>query len=232
MRQRTLAAITMAAFAVVGPSACGGSSGDDVAAPPTTEAGLGTRESAPPTVEATAPAATPSVGTTKKPSTSRPVGKPLSCASIADAEVENAAVQLEDYPFDSIRLAGGLWSAEDGTQIELQDQCGLGDLNGDGVSDAIGVIKINTGGTGNFFTVVAWTSDAGRPRLVATKALGDRTPVQSIRINSSTRQATVVYLTRTPDAPTAVVNVRRTAIMRISGSRLVEVSHTDEPYHA
>ena len=95
----------------------------------------------------------------------------------------------------------------------------------------MGVVKITAGGTGRFYTLVAWLSNnSGVPQLAASKALGDRNPVESITIAGN--QATVVYLTRTPDVPLAGLNLRRTAIFRLTDTGLTELSHVDAPVHA
>ncbi|WP_157744990.1 hypothetical protein [Micromonospora coxensis] len=43
-------------------------------------------------------------------------------------------------------------------------------------------------------------------------------------------KATAVWLTRSAGRSLAEVDVRRTSVYRLSGTTLVEVGHTDQPY--
>ena len=129
---------------------------------------------------------------------------------------------------DSIPLGDGRWSGEDGATVLLQPQCGIGDLNGDGAKDAVGVLALNSGGSGTFYSLVVWRNVNGQPVCAAIAELGDRTPVQSIAIAS--QKATVVYLTRTDGAPMAQLNLKRTAVYQLSGTHFTEASRTDAPY--
>jgi hypothetical protein len=167
--------------------------------------------------------------TTSAPHTTAALAAPLSCAQLQNAAVTTVAVKLPDYLFDSINLAGGRWSAEDGTEILLQTPCAIGDLVGDGSADAVGVVTISTGGTGLFYQLVAWRNSSGSPVLAATTSIGDRNPVQELSI--SAKKLTVVYLTRTDGSPMAVLDLRRTALYKVTGTHLVEISHTDETYN-
>ncbi|SCG57504.1 hypothetical protein GA0070614_2774 [Micromonospora coxensis] len=58
--------------------------------------------------------------------------------------------------------------------------------------------------------------------------LGDRTPLERISVTDG--KATAVWLTRSAGRSLAEVDVRRTSVYRLSGTTLVEVGHTDQPY--
>ncbi|HEX6969682.1 MAG TPA: hypothetical protein VF174_12855 [Micromonosporaceae bacterium] len=222
--------VVAAVLAVLGSAAaCSRSAGGPPPAEPPAEVGLGSAAPSSPTpTGGAARTSRPTPATGAPTATGRPSAPALTCAALREAEVTNETVRVWDYPIDSIRLTDGRWAAEDGTEITLQDPCGLGDLNRDGVVDAVGTALMAAGGTGRFISIIAWTGGAAQPRLAAAAMLGDRTPVLSIRVAGG--RATVVYLTRTPDAPAAAVNLRRTAVFELSGTDLVEVGHTDEPY--
>jgi hypothetical protein len=193
-----------------GTSSAGGSSGiTGLAAPSSTPAG------APPT--SAAPPSPPPA----------PVVKALTCDQLRHASVGSQTVSYNGY-HDSIPLGDGVWSGEDGATVTFQPQCGIGDLNGDGARDAVGVVALTTGGTGDFYTLVVWRNNGGEPECVAIADLGDRNPVVSVTITA--QKATVVYLTRTDSTPMAMVNVRRTATYHLVGSHFTELSHTDAPY--
>jgi hypothetical protein len=169
------------------------------------------------------------VPTTGAPSGKEPPATPLTCAQLRNAQLQSDTARLPDHPAGATGLTDGRWSG-DGVEIELQAPCGIGDLTGDGVADALGVVKITAGGTGHFYALVAWRGDYGTPVLAATAALGDRTPVTSVSVDSATRQATVVYLTRGDDEPAAIVTIIRTAVYRVAGTALTELRHHDAPY--
>jgi hypothetical protein len=192
---------------------------------------------APVTPSATAtPTAPP---TTAPPTTAKPVATvtitktaaapvaALTCGELKTALVGSTTVSYNGY-HDSIPLGGGVWSGEDGTTVTLDTPCGIGDLNGDGAKDAVGVVVATTGGTGEFYTLVVWRNSGGHPVFAALKDIDDRNPVQTISIANG--KATVVYLTRTDDAPMAEVNIKRTAVFKLSGHTFTELSHTDQPF--
>ncbi|SCL63083.1 hypothetical protein GA0070606_3735 [Micromonospora citrea] len=160
--------------------------------------------------------------------TARPADR-LTCADLRSAEVGSRQVRFRGYA-DPIPLAGGRWAGGDGSTVELQKPCAIGDLDGDGADDAVGVVMLNGGGSGSFFTLAVWRNVGGDPAYQAQTDLGDRTPVTSVSVRDG--RATVVYLTRTPDSAMAELNIRRTASYQLSGTSLTERGHTDAPYRS
>jgi hypothetical protein len=193
-----------------------GSKGDNTGAPP---GGAGTLGGAPKTTAATTPSAKPR-------QTTKAAAPPLNCDELKNAAVGSPSISYNGY-LDSIPLAAGHWSGEDGNNVDLQAPCGIGDLDADGSADAVGVVELTNGGTGQFYTLVVWRNVDGQPVCVAVTDLGDRNPVESISIAGG--KATVVYDTRTSDAPMAVVNIRRTATYKLTGPVFDEVNHSDAP---
>ncbi|HEY2795374.1 MAG TPA: hypothetical protein VGJ28_23640 [Micromonosporaceae bacterium] len=151
----------------------------------------------------------------------------LTCKALRYAQVGSKTVSYNGY-HDSIPLGGGVWSGEDGTTVTLLKPCAIGDLNGDGIAEALGAVEATSAGTGQFYTLVVWRNVGGKPVFTALADLSDRNPVQTISIANG--KATVVYLTRTDDAPMAVVNLKRTAVFKLSGHTFAVQSHTDVPY--
>lgn len=206
----------VAVAAVLALAGCGGSGGTGPEAP--TTPGSEVLGSAAGTPSAAPPAATPT--------TAKPAVKALTCTQLKNAHLGSPSVKYNGYP-DYIPLADGIWSGEDGANVELRE-CGIGDLNNDGAADGLASIVLSTGGTGHFYSLAYWRNDAGNPVFAALKDLDDRTPVEKITISGNV--ATVVWLTRTPDLPAAAVNIRRTSKFKVSGTTLTEISHTDAPY--
>ncbi|TXS52924.1 hypothetical protein [Streptomyces sp. t39] len=173
--------------------------------------------------------ATPAPDASKTPG-GEPAGA-LTCAQLRNAELQNAELRLPDAPEGTIAFTDGRWESGDGVVVELQPQCGVGDMTGDPAADAVAAVKVTTGGTGRFYTLVTWRNDAGTPVPAAAVPLGDRTPVESVEVSAEpARQATVVYLTRGDTDPAAVVTIRRTAVYRVAGPAMAELHHSDAPY--
>jgi hypothetical protein len=187
------------------------------------------------TDSSTGPTATPGQGLGAIPTTA-PVTTPpaptkaavpaLTCTQIRNAPLGSNALKYNGY-VDGIPLSDGTWSGEDGNTVTLT-VCATGDLNGDGAVDALGSVRLTSAGTGQFYTLAVWLNSAGDPLFTALKDLDDRTPVQTISIAGG--KATVVYLTRHADEPMAQLSIKRTAIFKLSGSTLTELSHSDAPY--
>ncbi|MEU2235776.1 hypothetical protein ACH4A8_39170 [Streptomyces vietnamensis] len=174
----------------------------------------------------------PTTSTSKKPT--QP-GKDasagaLTCDQLRNAPLQTSSFRFPDAPDGTVAFTDGRWEG-DGVVIELQPQCGIGDMTGDPAEDAVAAVKVTTGGTGKFYGLVTWRNDSGSPVPVAAASLGDRTPVESIDVSSpAPRQATVVYLTRGDSEPSAAVTIRRSAVYRVTEPTLTELHHSDTPY--
>ncbi|MGB2571097.1 hypothetical protein ACPFP2_21995 [Micromonospora citrea] len=231
--RRTLpsfAALTLACLL----TACGGDSGTTASASTTvTPAAATPSASAPAPIAPSADTATatPAGGSAPAepapPKPKPPTVPPLTCAQLADAQLGSAATPYNGYP-DHIPLTEGIWNGEDGATVELQRPCATGDLDGDGAADAVGTVRLRAGGTGQFWTVAVWRNSGGEPVYRALVDLGDRNPVTSVSVSG--QRATVVWLTRSDGRGMAELDIRRTSVYRLSGTTLVEVSHTDAPY--
>lgn len=219
MKPGLLVAGVLGSVMVLSLAGCGG---DDA---PSGSGSVGDAPSSAAASSAAAPA--PAVTTAAAPAPA-PAAAALTCGQLAGAPVATAAIHLADYDTAPVVLAGGKFTGSDASTVVLQPACGIGDLTGDGAADALGVVKINFGGTGQFWTLVAWSNNGGSPQLAGTRGLGDRNPVTDITVAG--QRATVVYLTRTDDVPMAGVNIKRTAVYQLAGGSLTEVSHSDAPY--
>ena len=217
--KRLVVVLGMALALGAGTAGCK-STGDAVAGASTTPGSLVT------TGASSAPVP-PSIKPSPVATSKKPVAKALTCAQLKGAQLGSPTLKYNGYN-DSIPLGDGHWSGEDGAEVDLQPQCGVGDLTGDGAADLLGAVSLRTGGTGTFYTLVVWKNVAGQPVCQALYDLGDRNPVVSITIAG--QKAIVVWLTRTDDAPMAQVNLSRTSIFSLSGATLTQLSHTDVPY--
>jgi hypothetical protein len=205
---------------LLGLAACGSSA----------KAGVGDLSSAVTLTPTPTPTVTPTVAPTPTVTVTKavaPAVAPLTCAQLKTAAVGSTTIAYQGY-HDSIPLSGGTWNGEDGNTVTLEEPCAIGDLDGDAAADAVGVVMLSSGGTGQFYTLAVWRNSHGSPVFTALADLDDRNPVQSISIADG--KATVIYLTRTADAPMAEVNIKRTAVFALSGHHFTEVGRTDVPY--
>jgi hypothetical protein len=227
LRTHAIALALAAGCLAAGLSGCASSAGGsgDLGTVGAPAGSTGTGTSTPP-----ADTTTPPAPATSTPTTHKPAVPALTCNQLKGAQVGSTTVSYNGY-HDSIPLGDGMWSGEDGNTVTLAKPCGIGDLDGDGAKDAVGAVVLTSGGTGEFWTLVVWHNDHGNPVCVAVADFADgndRTPVQSISISGG--ETTVVYLTRTPDAPMAQLNIKRTATYKLVGGHFEETGHLDVTY--
>jgi hypothetical protein len=105
-------------------------------------------------------------------------------------------IQLTDGTYEGEPFVEGGASRPTVTFIEPY---AFGDLNGDGVDDAVVLLVESSGGSGSFVYMAAVLNQGGKPENVDTVLLGDRAQVQSLTITDS--QINVTLVTHGPDDP-------------------------------
>ena len=103
--------------------------------------------------------------------------------------------------------------------IKLVEPIAFGDLNSDGINDAVVVLKMRTGGTGVFVEIAAVLNKNGKPVNVATTLLGDRKIVNSISIQSS--EIIIEGLTQGPNDGLCCPSLLTTWKFNLVGNELV-----------
>ncbi len=90
----------------------------------------------------------------------------------------------EGGPLQHLYLSDYKQSDPKATFVEKVYLCNyaFGDINGDGLGDAVAVIALNTGGTGNFTFLTALLNDHGKVNCIDWVSLGDRTRCKSLEI--------------------------------------------------
>jgi hypothetical protein len=123
-------------------------------------------------------------------------------AYLSQEAIENAVYYIEGQTF---QLAGGRGQATNQgivTEAWITNSA-FGDLNGDGLGDAIVVLTTHEQGvTGHFVRLTAILNRGGHSEHVATETLGDRTPVLGLTIEGG--QIVVNLRTHGPDDPMAM----------------------------
>jgi hypothetical protein len=105
-------------------------------------------------------------------------------------------IQLTDGTYEGEPFVEGGASRPTVTFIEPY---AFGDLNGDGVDDAVVLLVESSGGSGSFVYMAAVLNQGGKPENVDTVLLGDRAQVQSLTITDG--QINVTLVTHGPDDP-------------------------------
>ncbi len=99
------------------------------------------------------------------------------------------------------------------------DMVAFGDLDDDGIADAVVVVYINYGGSGTFINLVAVLDRGGAPVQAGRVLLGDRVPVESLTISSG--EISVNMLTHGPGDGLCCPSLNVTRKLRLQAGRIV-----------
>ncbi|MAG35399.1 MAG: hypothetical protein CL878_04015 [Dehalococcoidia bacterium] len=106
--------------------------------------------------------------------------------------------------------------------VTLVEPVAAGDLDGDGIDEAVAILAANPGGSGTFLSLEAMRNEAGQPRHIATHALGDRVRIRSFRIEG--RLIVLEVVTHGPsDARCCPTQIERITY-RLEAGSLVKVA--------
>lgn len=136
----------------------------------------------------------------------------LRSASYASQYVETGEVRLTSGRFeDAARRVG----------VFFLPEFAVGDLDGDGVPDAAVLLSTSTGGSGSFQDLAVVLNHEGVPENAAMFFLGDRVPVDRIRIVDGEIQLDLTM--HGPADPMCCPSVEATRRFRLVEGELVEI---------
>jgi hypothetical protein len=180
-----------------------------------------TKQVAPNSVSQVAPVS-PSPRVLTKEASSPPTGANGS-AGLTVATLSNMTYRLGDgKSVTTVTLVGakGQTNEEDGgEQFWLEEHVAFGDLDGDGVDDAVVVLVSSGGGSGIFYQLVAVRQRNGIVETPAVKSLGDRIMINQINITN--RIVAVDMITHGPDDPSCCPTERQVLKLKAQGSEFV-----------
>lgn len=145
-------------------------------------------------------------------------------AGLTVATLSNMTYRLvHSKSVTAVTLVGakGQTSEDDGgEQFWLDNEhVAFGDLDGDGVDDAIVVLASSGGGSGIFHQLVAVTQHNGIVDTPAVKSLGDRIKINQINIRGG--NVTVDMIAHGPDDPSCCPTERQVLKLKVQGSEFV-----------
>jgi len=111
---------------------------------------------------------------------------------------------------------------DEGEQFLLdRDHVAFGDLDGDGVDDAVVVLVSSGGGSGVFYSLVAVMQRNGRLETPAVRSLGDRIKINEINIRNDI--VTVDMITQGPNDPLCCPTERQMLKLAVRGNKFMPV---------
>ena len=151
-------------------------------------------------------------------------------------EVLKNAEYLSDWP------TGGKATLTDGTYFEpyepgsasgvhltlMSEHLALGDLNSDGVDDAVVILEASGGGSGTFRYLTAVVNEGGQPRHVASALLGDRVHIESLAIQAGRIVVQMIGHGHGPDDAACCPTQEQTRVFQLAGDTLEGVPLTLE----
>ena len=148
--------------------------------------------------------------------------------------LKNAEYHVDFIPGGLAKLTEGEYREEYVTDTGMHlvsvvhlELYAFGDLNGDGVEDAVVILSANAGGSGSLVTLEAVINDGGAPRQVATASLGDRTRVRSVVIEAG--EITVDMVTHGPGDALCCPTMETTQKYRLEGDTLSPLQQATQP---
>jgi hypothetical protein len=162
-------------------------------------------------------AATANTWPTQAPRTSASIRQALPNAAYPMELTSTGKVQLKDGVFEESVAPGSATK----TKIRLGKEQVFGDVNADGIEDAMVTLVVDPGGSGTFTYLALVLNERGTAKPLAAVLLGDRIILKSMAIQSG--RITVTILSRKPDEPmSAEPKVEVTRTFKLQGDTLIE----------
>ena len=152
---------------------------------------------------------------------------PTPAAELSAAVLRSASYASQYVESGEVRLVNGIF--EDSARrvmVFFLPEYTAGDLDDDGAPDAAVLLSTTTGGSGTFQDLAVVLNRDGEPFHTATFFLGDRVPVDRIRIVEGEIQLALTM--HGPADPMCCPSVRATRRFELAGSELVEIDSLAE----
>ena len=156
---------------------------------------------------------------------------PVVATSLPLPLTEQALNNLEYYGIydQAVKLSAGEYTGppfvEGGASrpvVSLQTLA-FGDLDQDGIADAVVVLAENSGGSGTFIYLAAVLNENGVPVNTSTILLGDRVKIQSLQVADG--QIVVTALTHAPEDPLCCPTHQAEKTYLLNASQLIPLEN-------
>lgn len=148
-------------------------------------------------------------------------------AELSAAILRSATYRSQYVEDGEVALHGGVFrDTASRVGVFFQPEYATGDLDADGVPDAAVVLATTTGGSGTFHDLAVVLNREGQPIHSATLFMGDRVPVDRIRIVEQEIQVDLTM--HGPADPMCCPSVRTTRRFRLQDGILREVTPGSE----
>ena len=141
---------------------------------------------------------------------------------LSAASLRSAAYSSQHVEEGEIRLVHGVYrDTARRVSVFFLPEYATGDLDSDGVPDAAVVLATTTGGSGTFLDLALVLNRDGQPVNAATRFLGDRVPVDRIRIVEGEIQVDLTM--HGPADPMCCPSLEVTRRFRYESGEVVEI---------
>ncbi len=141
-------------------------------------------------------------------------------------DVLNATYMIDDRAITLIDGTSSMPVAIDSEtvmKVSLLNGPAFADIDGDGVKDAVVILRDEPGGTGVFYFASVLLSGNGNQKSTNSILLGDRIRIQSIEILSGGNVTIQTLEREITDPMTATPSVLKTRLFRVENGTLTEV---------
>jgi len=145
-------------------------------------------------------------------------------AGLTLEQLKNETYTLSSASSLQVTLKDGKFTSPDITGKatvtgQMLDQAAIGDLDGDGVADAVVILAVNMGGSGTFHELIAVLAQKGQ---VADLLLGDR--VQENTLSIQTGKIVLDYVRQGPNDPMCCPSEHAQTTYQLQNGKLAVVS--------
>jgi hypothetical protein len=148
---------------------------------------------------------------------------------MTEADLKNAEYSSEWSSIGKVRLKNGTYKEkivpDSATElvIRIGNIFAFGDLDHDGVNEAVAILITDGGGSGTFYDLIVLKNCNGIPKHVATASLGDRVRIQSLSVQSG--HILLEMIVHGPDDPMASPSLRMWKKYRLQEDQLMKVEN-------
>jgi hypothetical protein len=133
--------------------------------------------------------------------------------------LKNFTYLVPDFNIEAV-LQQGIFTSSD-TRVELVEPAAFGDINGDGLEDAVVVLVVDPSGSGTFYNLVAVLNQGGMPVQAAFSYIGDRQGIKNLEITAG--EIILDFVTQGPNDPLCCASEEHLRTYRFENGELLVI---------